>query len=461
MATPPVGPHQEYSMLPFNNHSDDKAAEGLGIDGMLLDGVDFSKLAGVGIDGNTLNDNLFAGLSLTDSLSSTYSNLPVSLNNFSTNPFGFDFFSASSIGGMTEGSVPISASASTDTNITEDTVTDDTAGAACTGVDSSRSSLSSSLLLATTEEEKASAPLTADLIDTTTLLSPEETNLSYDERIGDTATFTNDCTSPNVGSKKRNRINAGQLMVLEKAFTDSPSPSSKMRTSIAGQCHMTERSVQIWFQNRRAKARNAQRKSESPGSTAATALHTSASMFSGAVPLVMPGAALNFAALKTKSDLVNKTGQQGSTTIVNAPTTNTINNNNNNNSSSNDSDQSQSNVSSSHNSHNNSINIHGNNNSHNSKQPSNITTSQSNYSQIIFPIMTATATTNQQNQQQQQQQQTKLVNGLSNIMPPNIPMDQSYLLSNTRNINLVSNDVVKTTTTTTTLLYQHFQPTLL
>ncbi|KAI8050551.1 homeobox domain-containing protein, partial [Syncephalis plumigaleata] len=66
--------------------------------------------------------------------------------------------------------------------------------------------------------------------------------------------------SPSVSSKKRNRINAGQLMVLEKAFTDSPSPSSKMRTMIANQCQMTERSVQIWFQNRRAKARNAQRK---------------------------------------------------------------------------------------------------------------------------------------------------------------------------------------------------------
>ncbi|RKP25225.1 homeobox domain-containing protein, partial [Syncephalis pseudoplumigaleata] len=67
-------------------------------------------------------------------------------------------------------------------------------------------------------------------------------------------------TSPSVHSKKRNRINAGQLMVLEKAFSSSPSPSSQMRTMIAHQCRMSERSVQIWFQNRRAKARNAQRK---------------------------------------------------------------------------------------------------------------------------------------------------------------------------------------------------------
>lgn len=51
-------------------------------------------------------------------------------------------------------------------------------------------------------------------------------------------------------NKKRQRATPEQLIVLEEAFVLNPSPNAKMREMIAGRIRMTERSVQIWFQNR-------------------------------------------------------------------------------------------------------------------------------------------------------------------------------------------------------------------
>lgn len=51
-------------------------------------------------------------------------------------------------------------------------------------------------------------------------------------------------------NKKRQRATPDQLMVLEKEFMDNSSPTAKMRETISAQINMTERSVQIWFQNR-------------------------------------------------------------------------------------------------------------------------------------------------------------------------------------------------------------------
>lgn len=51
-------------------------------------------------------------------------------------------------------------------------------------------------------------------------------------------------------NKKRQRATPDQLGVLEEAFLINQSPNAKMRELIAERIRMTERSVQIWFQNR-------------------------------------------------------------------------------------------------------------------------------------------------------------------------------------------------------------------
>jgi hypothetical protein len=51
-------------------------------------------------------------------------------------------------------------------------------------------------------------------------------------------------------NKKRQRATPDQLSVLEEAFLINQSPNAKMRELIAERIRMTERSVQIWFQNR-------------------------------------------------------------------------------------------------------------------------------------------------------------------------------------------------------------------
>lgn len=51
-------------------------------------------------------------------------------------------------------------------------------------------------------------------------------------------------------NKKRQRATPEQLTVLEEAFGMNPSPNAKMREQISTDINMTERSVQIWFQNR-------------------------------------------------------------------------------------------------------------------------------------------------------------------------------------------------------------------
>lgn len=53
--------------------------------------------------------------------------------------------------------------------------------------------------------------------------------------------------------RRRARASDQQLQVLNNAFNVCPIPDIKTRRCIAHQCGMTERSVQIWFQNRRAK----------------------------------------------------------------------------------------------------------------------------------------------------------------------------------------------------------------
>lgn len=51
-------------------------------------------------------------------------------------------------------------------------------------------------------------------------------------------------------NQKRQRATQDQLATLEIEFNKNPTPTATVRERIAEEINMTERSVQIWFQNR-------------------------------------------------------------------------------------------------------------------------------------------------------------------------------------------------------------------
>jgi hypothetical protein len=53
-------------------------------------------------------------------------------------------------------------------------------------------------------------------------------------------------------NQKRQRATQDQLATLEVEFNKNPTPTALVRERIAEEINMTERSVQIWFQNRYA-----------------------------------------------------------------------------------------------------------------------------------------------------------------------------------------------------------------
>ncbi|GIZ37134.1 hypothetical protein CKM354_000059200 [Cercospora kikuchii] len=66
-------------------------------------------------------------------------------------------------------------------------------------------------------------------------------------------------------NQKRQRATQDQLMTLEVEFNKNPTPTALVRERIAQEINMTERSVQIWFQNRRAKIKNIAKRSIESG----------------------------------------------------------------------------------------------------------------------------------------------------------------------------------------------------
>lgn len=62
-------------------------------------------------------------------------------------------------------------------------------------------------------------------------------------------------SSPYEGRAKRTRATPSQLVILEDEFAKDPSPNAKMREDLAKTIGMPERSITIWFQNRRAKSK--------------------------------------------------------------------------------------------------------------------------------------------------------------------------------------------------------------
>lgn len=66
-------------------------------------------------------------------------------------------------------------------------------------------------------------------------------------------------------NQKRQRATQDQLTTLEMEFNKNPTPTATVRDRIADEINMTERSVQIWFQNRRAKIKMLAKKSLETG----------------------------------------------------------------------------------------------------------------------------------------------------------------------------------------------------
>lgn len=66
-------------------------------------------------------------------------------------------------------------------------------------------------------------------------------------------------------NQKRQRATQDQLVTLEAEFNKNPTPTAIVRERIAQTINMTERSVQIWFQNRRAKIKLMAKKSLETG----------------------------------------------------------------------------------------------------------------------------------------------------------------------------------------------------
>ena len=62
--------------------------------------------------------------------------------------------------------------------------------------------------------------------------------------------LTNDYCVHRQRNQKRQRATQDQLMLLEVEFNKNPTPTALVRERIASDINMTERSVQIWFQNR-------------------------------------------------------------------------------------------------------------------------------------------------------------------------------------------------------------------
>ncbi|KAI8389367.1 Homeodomain-like protein, partial [Blakeslea trispora] len=60
--------------------------------------------------------------------------------------------------------------------------------------------------------------------------------------------------------RKRTRATPEQLAILEKSFDLNPSPNNRVREQLSRDLGMSERSIQIWFQNRRAKVKNVAKK---------------------------------------------------------------------------------------------------------------------------------------------------------------------------------------------------------
>lgn len=90
------------------------------------------------------------------------------------------------------------------------------------------------------------------------------TNTNIDNATANTTTSpdSTNMDAPTTSVRKRTRATAEQLSVLEDTFAANVSPNSKLRKELSERLQMSERSIQIWFQNRRAKVKHMQKRAQ-------------------------------------------------------------------------------------------------------------------------------------------------------------------------------------------------------
>ncbi|TKY85578.1 hypothetical protein EX895_005740 [Sporisorium graminicola] len=69
------------------------------------------------------------------------------------------------------------------------------------------------------------------------------------------------------GRKKRNKCTPDQLRSLEAFFDKNRNPTGRVRLELSRKLRMPERSVQVWFQNRRAKVKTVERRGDTGSDT--------------------------------------------------------------------------------------------------------------------------------------------------------------------------------------------------
>ncbi|CDR99786.1 hypothetical protein, partial [Sporisorium scitamineum] len=69
------------------------------------------------------------------------------------------------------------------------------------------------------------------------------------------------------GRKKRNKCTPDQLRSLEAFFEKNRNPTGRIRLELSRRLRMPERSVQVWFQNRRAKLKTVERRGDTSDSS--------------------------------------------------------------------------------------------------------------------------------------------------------------------------------------------------
>ncbi|KAL4891052.1 hypothetical protein BDV59DRAFT_73425 [Aspergillus ambiguus] len=111
----------------------------------------------------------------------------------------------------------------------------------------------------------ASAPTTASPSSAASTPSPSTSSATTAPASGQRRPQRKSTLTQQQKNNKRQRATQDQLVTLEMEFNKNPTPTAATRERIAQEINMTERSVQIWFQNRRAKIKMLAKKSIETG----------------------------------------------------------------------------------------------------------------------------------------------------------------------------------------------------